>query len=63
VDELVAAALLAYPRYLDPATGLPCPPEVVVARLIDGDVPETNLLVAARRLQGKVLRSVRSLLQ
>jgi capsular polysaccharide export protein len=63
LDELVVAALLSYPRYLDPATGLPCPPEVVVARLIEGDVPETNLLVAARRLQGKVLRSVRSLVQ
>lgn len=63
LDELVAAALLSYPRYLDPATGLPCPPEVVVARLIDGEVPDTSLLVAARRLQGKVLRSVRSLVQ
>lgn len=63
LDELVAAALLSYPRYLDPATGLPCPPEVVVARLIAGNVPETNLLVAARRIQGKVLRSVRSLVK
>jgi capsular polysaccharide export protein len=63
LDELVAAALLSYPRYLDPVTGLPCPPEVVVSRLIDGEVPETSLLVAARRLQGKVLRSVRSLVQ
>ncbi len=33
LDELVAATLLLYPRYLDPETGLPCPPEVVVARL------------------------------
>jgi capsular polysaccharide export protein len=63
LDELVAAALLSYPRYLDPATGLPCPPEVVVARLIAGNVPETNLLVAARRIQGRVLRSVRSLVK
>lgn len=63
LEELVAATLLSYPRYLDPVTGLPCPPEVVVSRLIDGQVPETSLLVAARRLQGKVLRSVRSLVQ
>lgn len=63
IDELVAATLLSYPRYLDPATGLPCPPEVVVSRLIDGDVPDPSLLVSVRRLQGKVLRSVRSLVQ
>ncbi len=30
---LVHAALIAYPRYLDPVTGLPCPPEVIVERL------------------------------
>ena len=33
IDELVAATLLLYPRYLDPVTGLPCPAEIVVARL------------------------------
>ena len=33
IDELVAATLLIYPRYLDPVTGLPCPAEIVVARL------------------------------
>lgn len=36
LDELVAAALILYPRYLDPVSGLPCPPEVVVARLAEG---------------------------
>lgn len=35
----VHAALIAYPRYLDPATGLPCPPEVVVERLARNDLP------------------------
>lgn len=29
----VHAALIAYPRYTDPATGLPCPVEVIVDRL------------------------------
>ena len=34
---MVAGALIRYTRYLDPRTGLPCPPEVVVRRLADGD--------------------------
>jgi capsular polysaccharide export protein len=33
IDELVAATLILYPRYLDPESGLPCPPEVAVRRL------------------------------
>ncbi|MFE1598141.1 capsular polysaccharide biosynthesis protein [Methylobacterium sp. ID0610] len=37
LDELVAGALIAYPRYVDPRTGLPCPPEVLVHRLAEGD--------------------------
>ncbi|KQT85670.1 capsular polysaccharide biosynthesis protein [Methylobacterium sp. Leaf466] len=37
LDELVAGALIRYTRYLDPRTGLACPPEVVVRRLADGD--------------------------
>ena len=63
LDELVVAALLLYPRYLDPETGLPCPPEVVVARLSAGQVPNANMVVAMRRLQGKLMRGVRSLVQ
>ena len=30
---LVHATLIAYPRYLDPLTGQPCPPELLVERL------------------------------
>ncbi|WP_298965884.1 capsular polysaccharide biosynthesis protein [uncultured Methylobacterium sp.] len=41
LDELVAGALIAYPRYVDPRTGLPCPPEVLVRRLAEGD-PEMS---------------------
>lgn len=37
LDELVAGALIVYPHYRDPRTGLPCPPEVLVRRLADGD--------------------------
>ena len=34
---LVHAALIDYPRYYDPVTGLPCPVEVAVTRLADPD--------------------------
>ena len=33
------AVLIAYPRYRDPVTGLPCPPEVAVERLARGPLP------------------------
>ncbi|GJD53305.1 hypothetical protein OPKNFCMD_6080 [Methylobacterium crusticola] len=36
LDALVAGALILYPRYVDPRTGLPCPPEVLVQRLAEG---------------------------
>lgn len=59
VDELVAAALLLYPRYFDPKSGLPAPAEVVVARLASGSGPDLDLgqltIVAGRRLQGRLL--------
>lgn len=36
---LAHAVLIAYPRYVDPVSGLPCPPEVIVARLSGNDLP------------------------
>jgi capsular polysaccharide export protein len=39
LDELVAAALILYPRYRDPVTGLPCPPEVLLERLAAAPAP------------------------
>lgn len=63
IDELVAAALLLYPRYLDPVTGLPCPAEVLVARLAAAEEPAGDLIVGIRRLQGKLMRRLRSLVQ
>jgi capsular polysaccharide export protein len=59
LDELVAAALLLYPRYLDPATNLPCPAEVLVRRLTDQEVrldPNARAFVAIRRLAGRTNR-------
>lgn len=63
IDELVAATLLLYPRYLDPVTGLPCPAEVVVARLSGCEGRDPGLLVGMRRLQGRLMRRLRSLVQ
>ena len=37
---LAHAVLIAYPRYVDPVSGLICPPEVAVERLAKGEVPE-----------------------
>ena len=50
---LAHAALIAYPRYHDPVTGRPCPPEVALHRLAHGPIPHpgrANRLLA--KLQG-----------
>jgi capsular polysaccharide export protein len=47
---LAHAALIGYPRYIDPRTGLPCPAEVAVERLAAGEAPTASGLMA--RLQG-----------
>ncbi|MGP3698633.1 capsular polysaccharide biosynthesis protein [Rhodobacter sp. NSM] len=53
LEALVHAALISYPRYFDPVSALPCPPEVVLDRLADGRLraggPALRLL---SRLQG-----------
>ncbi|MFX0542933.1 capsular polysaccharide biosynthesis protein [Roseovarius sp. S4756] len=48
---LVHAALIDYPRYFDPKTGLPCPPEVALDRLATGSVPHPG---PANRLLSKL---------
>jgi capsular polysaccharide export protein len=63
IDELVAAVLLQYPRYLDPVTGLPCPVEIVVSRLSNLEEDDPGAIVTMRRLQGKFMRRLRSFLQ
>ncbi|RWY38168.1 capsular polysaccharide biosynthesis protein [Falsigemmobacter intermedius] len=53
IEDLAWAALIGYPRYLDPITRRPCPPEVVVERLRDGRVlPRSALLRALAKAQG-----------
>ncbi|QJF50677.1 capsular polysaccharide biosynthesis protein [Roseobacter ponti] len=43
LEGLVHAALIDYPRYMDPVTGLPCPVEVAVARLASASLPSPGL--------------------
>lgn len=53
VAALAHAALIAYPRYIDPVTGRPCPPEVLVDRLASGRIPRAGPANRAlARLQG-----------
>ena len=61
LDELVAAALLVYPRYLDPVTGLPCPAEVLVERIAAGQARASSPLVWLRAAQGRVMSGLAAL--
>jgi capsular polysaccharide export protein len=56
LEELVAGALILYPRYLDPVTRLPCGPEIVIERLDSPELWKPGLLIVARRLQGLLSR-------
>lgn len=56
IDQLVAATLILYPRYLDPVTRLPCGPEILIDRIVDGAMPRTTWLIRLRALQGKLQR-------
>ena len=54
LHALAHACLIAYPRYVDPITRLPCPPEVALDRLADpgvaGSGPGLRLLAKAQGL-------------
>jgi capsular polysaccharide export protein len=52
--HLAHAALIAYPRYWDPVSRRPCPPEVALDRLASGDIPHpgrANRMLS--KLQGR----------
>jgi len=57
VAELIAAVLMAYPRYLDPVTLLPCPPDILVHRLATGMRKQNEAIVSLRRVQGALRRT------
>lgn len=52
LDELVAAALILYPLYVDPVSGLPCGPETALDRLVEARAramtPRGRLLASLR---------------
>lgn len=58
LDELVAAVLILYPRYLDPVTRLPCPPEVLIERMARGEAEMDGPLVRLRMMQGRVRKAL-----
>lgn len=55
LEALVHSALIDYPRYFDPRTGLPCPVEVAVDRLSDGRIGQPLGLRTLAKLQGWAL--------
>ncbi|WP_246087609.1 capsular polysaccharide biosynthesis protein [Paracoccus marinus] len=53
LDGLIHAALIAYPRYMDPVSGLPCPVETALARLSGpAALPRRPALRVLAKLQG-----------
>jgi capsular polysaccharide export protein len=56
--ELAAAALILYPRYIDPRTGEPCSPEALVACLGQPTPPRWALLPWCRQRLGEARRAV-----
>ena len=57
---LVAGTLILYPRYLDPVTGLPCPPELLIARMTGGAAHNRlGWVTRARQLQGRLVARTR----
>jgi capsular polysaccharide export protein len=60
LDQLVAGVLILYPRYLDPVTGLPCPPEVLISRMAEARTPNRlGWLAPFRRWQGSLAKAFR----
>ena len=49
LDELVAAALILYPRYIDPISGLPAPVEVAVEALAKELAADGTISAKSRR--------------
>jgi capsular polysaccharide export protein len=60
LDALVAGVLIIYPRYIDPVTGLPCPPEVLVGRMASASATNRLKWIAPlRRWQGRLMAAFR----
>ena len=59
LDALVAATLILYPLYIDPVTGLPCGPEIVLDRIADPALHRMTPLMRVRRWQGLLAARLR----
>lgn len=59
LEELAAAALILYPRYLDPVTRRLCEPETIIDRLARRELWRPGPIVLARRLQGLLFDATR----
>jgi capsular polysaccharide export protein len=60
IAELAAAVLILYPRYLDPVTGLPCPPEILVGRMGEGAAANRlDWVSRLKQVQGRLVRKRR----
>ncbi|MFC0499986.1 capsular polysaccharide export protein, LipB/KpsS family [Asaia krungthepensis] len=58
LEELIAATLIIYPRYLDPVSGLPCSPETLIGRLGEPGLWRTGMRTSLRRKQGALTKNV-----
>lgn len=58
LDELVAAALVLYPRCIDPLTLLPCPPEVLLDRMAQPGLFPPGRFSAIRAAEGWLRRGI-----
>ena len=54
IDQLVHAALIDYPIYVDPKTGVPCPVEVIVDRLASGEGTHRSILLGVLGYLGRI---------
>lgn len=60
LDALVAGVLILHPRYLDPVSGLPCPPEVLVQRMARAQATNRLRWIGPlRRIQGRMIAALR----
>jgi capsular polysaccharide export protein len=58
LDELVAGSLILYPRCLDPLTGLPCPPEVLLDRMGRPELFPPGRRARLRAVEGWIGRTI-----
>ena len=61
LPELIAGALILYPRYIDPVTRLPCGPEIVIDRIADPKTRDRSRLSKARQIQGAIFAHAKEL--